>query len=652
MTRRGDPVRPAAPLTVFATLAASALLAVGPLSSSTNADVKSLLAKPILKPGTPQQEVISFTEGRVPPLPEARTREAWEAHARVLRQRMLDEVVFRGEAARWRHHRGGVVWMETIPGGEGYRIRKLRYEALPGLWIPALLYEPLELDKLPARIPVVLNVNGHDRPQGKAADYKQIRCINQARRGMLALNVEWLGMGQLHTPEYGHYLMNQLDLCGTSGLAPFYLSMTRGLDILLDHPRADPKRVAVAGLSGGGWQTILVSALDTRVTLSDPVAGYSSVLTRTRNFSDLGDSEQAPCDMATVADYSHLTAMLAPRATLLTFNATDNCCFAAGHALPPLLAAARPVFALYGKRKNLWAHINVSPGNHNFGRDNREALYRMFGAHFFAGQGNFNAVEIDVTRDIKTREQLHVTIPSDNATFVSLARQIAEDLPREFRDSDRKARKRLAEVIRSPRLDVGATLVDESVEGDGEQALRAIRWKLRMGGEWTVPVVELVRGTPKATTILVADGGRVSATAQATRLLDKGHRVLAVDPFYLGESQISGRDFLFALLVTTVGDRPVGLQARQIQSVAQWADTQWKDRPALHAVGPRTSLASLVAAGLKAGVLSDVTTEGSYNSLKQVIDKRIGVNQAPELFCFGLLEQFDIEQLKALALRR
>ena len=56
--------------------------------------------------------------------------------------------------------------------------------------------------------------------------------------------------------------------------------MTRGLDLLLAYPNADPKRVAVSGLSGGGWQTIFVSGLDPRVTLSNPVAGYSSFRTR------------------------------------------------------------------------------------------------------------------------------------------------------------------------------------------------------------------------------------------------------------------------------------------------------------------------------------------------------------------------------------
>ena len=103
---------------------------------------------------------------------------------------------------------------------------------------------------------------------GKAADYKQLRSIHLAKQGMLVLNTEWLGMGQLRTPDFGHYKMNQLDLCGTSGLAPFYLAMSRALDLLLAHPHADTNRVAVAGLSGGGWQTTAAGVHPRRATIS------------------------------------------------------------------------------------------------------------------------------------------------------------------------------------------------------------------------------------------------------------------------------------------------------------------------------------------------------------------------------------------------
>src|SRR5581483_6063619 len=112
-------------------------------------------------------------------------------------------------------------------------------------------------------------------------------------------------------------------LCGAAGLAPFYLAMSRGLDVLLAHPSADLQRVSVSGLSGGGWQTIVISSLDPRLTLSNPVAGYSSFRTRLAHAKDFGDSEQTPCDLAVHADYTHLTALMAPRPTLLTYNAKD-----------------------------------------------------------------------------------------------------------------------------------------------------------------------------------------------------------------------------------------------------------------------------------------------------------------------------------------
>jgi hypothetical protein len=314
-------------------------------SDSEPDDLKALLGREVIGPRQTQAETEDYVEPRIVRMPAVQTAAEWERYAERLRADVLEKIVFRGEAAAWRDAKTKVEWLDTVAGGPGYRIKKLRYEALPGLWVPALLYEP---EKLTGKVPVSLAVNGHDR-NGKAAPYKQIRCINQAKRGMLVLNVEWLGMGQLRGDGFVHYRMNQLDLCGTSGLAPFYLCMTRGLDVLLAHEHADPQRVAVSGLSGGGWQTIVVSALDPRVKLANPVAGYSSFRTRVRHHKDLGDSEQTPSDLATVADYTHLTALLAPRPTLLTYNAKDECCFEAGYALPPLVEAAGPLFQLLGK---------------------------------------------------------------------------------------------------------------------------------------------------------------------------------------------------------------------------------------------------------------------------------------------------------------
>ena len=339
------------------------LFALAEDPSDKQNELTSLLAHPVLDKGQSLEEVKRFCEGRILPMPRDITWSAWQHEAERLRQKVLEDIVFRGVPTSGANSSRRVEWLDTIPAA-GYRIKKLRYEALPGLWIPALLYEP---DNLQGRVPVVLNVNGHDS-KGKVAPYKQIRCINLAKRGMLALNAEWLGMGQLQGDGFAHGRMNQLDLCGTSGLAVFYLVMERGLDLLVDHPHADVERVAMAGLSGGGWQTILFSSLDRRVTLSNPVAGYSSYKTRVQYFSDLGDSEQTPTDLAMACDYAHLTAMRAPRPTLLTYNAKDDCCFASAHALPPLLDAARPIYELAGVASRLRSHVNEDPGTHNFER--------------------------------------------------------------------------------------------------------------------------------------------------------------------------------------------------------------------------------------------------------------------------------------------
>ena len=151
--------------------------------------------------------------------------------------------------------------------------------------------------------------------------YHQARCINLAKKGLYAINVEWIGQTQLATEGLQHYKMNQLDLVGTPGLAVFYESLRRTLDIGIALPHADAARVAVTGLSGGGWQTIILSALDTRVALANPSPGFSSYVTRAQwPDKDLGDSEQTPSDLASIADYTHLTALMAPRALQLTLQ--------------------------------------------------------------------------------------------------------------------------------------------------------------------------------------------------------------------------------------------------------------------------------------------------------------------------------------------
>jgi hypothetical protein len=601
-------------------------------------DLELLLKHPILAPNQSLQEVQAYYEPKVPRMPKVNSLAEWKTFADQTRRDVLDKIVFRGALAKqWRDAKTKVEWLDMLEGGPGYHVRKLRYEALPGLWIPALLYQP---DKPAAKMPVYLAVNGHDG-NGKASGYKQIRCINLAKRGIASLNVEWLGMGQLRTDGFNHGRMNQLDLCGVSGLAPFYLAMSRAIDILVALPGADLTRVAVSGLSGGGWQTIIISSLDTRVTLCNPVAGYSSFRTRAQFPTDLGDSEQTPNDLATLADYAHLTAMLGGRAALLTFNAKDNCCFASDHAMQPLLDAATPIFKLYGQPDRLRTHENFDPGTHNYEIDNRQAFYRMVGDVFFAGDATFDATEIPCEAEVKPRAEADVPMPAENLDFHQLALAASQGLPR---DPAGATREKLGDVVKYQRYT--ATATETGTEQRGET--KAVFWKLRMGDTWTVPVVEFTRGEPKDTAMVFADAGRKSAAKEVEALLGSGQRVLAVDPLLFGESEV-GRNYLHSLMLATVGERALGIEAGQIAAVARWAATQYKAAPSVHTIGPRSSLVALVASAMEKQPVGELKPTQQIGSLHDIIKNNWTILEYPELFCFGLLESFDVPRLKELA---
>src|SRR5262249_7049618 len=157
---------------------------------------------------------------------------------------------------------------------------------------------------------------------------------------------------------------------------------------------------------------------------------------------------------------------------------------------------------------------------------------------------------------------------------------------------------------------------------------------------------------PKTPPFCSRTAGRADPT-HAERLLAAGRRVLAVDLFYVGESRIRNRDYLFALLVSAVGKRPLGIQASQVAALARWSRSEHKHGAVtVVAVGPRSSLVALTAGGVEEEAIGQLELHGSLGSLKEVIEQNRTVEQTPEAFCFGLLEELDIKQLTALVAPR
>jgi hypothetical protein len=360
--------------------------------------------------------------------------------------------------------------------------------------------------------------------------------------------------------------------------------------------------------------------------------------------------------METVVDYVRLTAMLAPRPALLTYNFADRCCWKGDHALPPLAAAARPIYELYGKPNNFRTHVNLDPGTHNFGLDNRQQFYAILKDFFFTDRPDVTAAEIPSESELKTADQLKVPLPEHNADFNSLARGLTAALPRDATipsnpddvgrwQNERRAL--LRETVRARSFDIAAVMV--GVRRNGPWA-ETDYW-LRLGGAWTVPAVELAPAQPQGDAIVLADGGRPAASGAVEELLRKGQRVLAVDLLSFGESKIAHQcDVL--LMVSYVGDRPLGIQASQLAAIARWVRAKRARAPRILAVGPRSSLIAVVAAGLEANAIGGLELEHAFGSLKEIVEQNMTVEQAPELFCFGLLERFDMPQLVGLVAPR
>jgi dienelactone hydrolase len=615
------------------------LLALSPaLAQTAPRQVQSFLEASLTTPDVVAAEIRQYLMARAPRLPQVSSAEEWTRRAAELRRRMLDEVVFHGWPKEWVDAPLKVEDLGVFAAGPGYRMRKLRYEIVPGFWSAAILYEP---ERLSGKVPAIVNVNGHGQP-GKALEYKQKRCINQAKRGMLALNLEWINFGELTHRENAHWFQAHIDMAGTSGLGLFYLAMRKGVDYFWDHPNADRARIGVTGLSGGGWQTITLSALDERVALAIPVAGYSSLVARIERPADTGDLEQNPADMMRVGDYSHLTAMRAPRPTLLIFNAEDDCCFRAPLVKPGVYDDVRPFFRLYGAEDRFGWHQNTDPSDHNYQLDNRVQAYQFIARSF--GLPPVDA-EIPSDAEIKTPEELNVGLPASNLTVLGLAREFARRIERRA-----PSRERLREVLRFEPVSVKHVW---PVTNSNHQGLETLSVKLEFSDGLAATAVwlkALAAAEAPPATLVIGDQGRRALAAEVSDRLNRGEQVLALDLVFTGDAAPRKPEpYQYAQMFSTLGRRPLGIEAAQLIAAARWL-REARRAPSIRLVsrGLRSQVTALAAKALEPALFGPVVVSEGMKSLGHLLEAPVEFQAAPDLFCRDLYKEFDIEQLAGL----
>ncbi len=612
--------------------------------------VGNALNEEILAPQVAVHQVKEYLLGRIAPPPSATARDAWTAESARIRGHLLKDVVFHGWPREWVEAPPKFEGAGTIQG-QGYRIRKLRYEIVPGFQSVALLYEP---EKVAGKLPAILNVNGHVGAPGKAVEYKQKRCIQFARHGILALNLEWLSFGELGSKENQHWFGGHLDLAGLNEVGLFYLAMRKGLDYLYEHPNADRARIGMTGLSGGGWQTIVLSALDERVRVSIPVAGFSSMASRVEvlRYGDIGDVEQAATDLLDGYDYTHLAALMAPRPTLLTYNAEDDCCFRAPIVKPLIFDAIRPFYRLYGAEGSFAWHENRDPGTHNYQLDNRVAAYRFFARHFGLPPMDDGA---GVAAEVRSFDELTVGLPAGNLTILGLARSVAGKVDRGpvLRDDPAWAgaeRKRLAQVVRYHAVQPSRVWTVAETKQKGVES-KSYLFRMSNGLSATGVCLKAIAAPDDApATILLRDGGKKGSADAASDRINRGEQVLAADLVFTGAPWHDTDAWQLEQIVHATGDRAIGLEAAQLTELARWMRSKSASRKVrVETSGMRTQAIALIAAALAPELFSEVAVRDGVRSLSVVFDKPVEYREAPDLFCLDLFRYFDLDRLAAMA---
>ncbi len=666
-----------------------------PTSSVGFAYKKLKQLRPILEQPIQTADVVVFQLQeyllkRVPPLPTPTRAEQWSEEEAQLRKRVLEEIFFHGWPSEWVDARPKFESLGQIPSGKGYRMRKLRFEIVPGFKSTAILYEP---ENLAGKVPAILNFSGHS-PEGKAAEYDQKRCINYALRGMMALHPEWVGMGELRLPGNSHWFLAHLNLTGVSGVGLFYLAMRRSLDYLYEHPNVDQHRIGVTGLSGGGWQTIVLSSLDERVNVAVPVCGYAAFVPSIEESATVGDLEYNPPDLRTIVDYTTLGAVRAPKPTLLIYGAMDQYGYRAAIEKPYLYDDVTRFYALYGRQGALEWHTNTDPGTHNYSLHNREQSYKFFCEHF--GLPIIDH-EISVDSEIKTYEEMVVGLPEDNLTILGLARNSATSIRRKPLPSDpasramwvASARAKLKEIVRYDPVTMKRAWAmtctkDESLEAESyrfefNNGLSATGIWLRAASTPSDASIAVVlsdagaqamisNGFSKVTTKLkraLFQSRGVSPVVTNCRKepiachLSRSQQVLVLDLLLTGDASPDkrgsptlpfGPSVIYSEALDSVGDRPIGIRVAQLIGVARWLrESRGAGQIDLDVWGIRGQMTALIAASLEPMRFRNLVIHDGMRSLGDLLEAPLAYRDAPELFCLELYKEFDVNILVAMA---
>jgi dienelactone hydrolase len=204
--------------------------------------------------------------------------------------------------------------------GQDYVARKVAFQILPDCWSSAVIYVP---DPLPSgRCPGVLYLCGHG-PLG-ATDY-QAHAVRWAQRGYVCLLLDTIEQNDNPGEHHGLYAEVRTDWVslGYTAAGGELWNTLRALDVLAGLPEVDPARLGATGVSGGGTLSFFAAMADSRLRAIASSCGVSIPRDALHRRHLLNHCDCIFYHNRYGRDPSEYAALLAPRAALFYFSASD-----------------------------------------------------------------------------------------------------------------------------------------------------------------------------------------------------------------------------------------------------------------------------------------------------------------------------------------
>ncbi|MBK9390705.1 MAG: acetylxylan esterase [Bacteroidetes bacterium] len=269
---------------------------------------------------------------------------------------------------------------------DGYTVKNIVFQTRPGVFATANLYIPEGQGPFPG----VINMLGHWRKGKIDATGPQAVGHSLASNGYVCLTVDPWGAGERTTTHgdfeyHGSNLGASLMNIGESLLGVQVSDNMRGVDMLCSLPQVDPKRIGATGASGGGNQTMWLSAVDERIKASVPVVSvgsFESYIMRSNCICEL------LIDGFTFTEESGIL-VLANAPMMINHSRDDNPTFFPSEMLRSY-SNAKKAFAAAGVENSISYTIVDQP--HGYMTEDREAMLGWFGLHL-KNEGNGSPVK-------------------------------------------------------------------------------------------------------------------------------------------------------------------------------------------------------------------------------------------------------------------